>query len=148
MVALQLDDAALDRAADAAALLEPAGEVAQAVVVERDAGHRGDRLAAPAARLATDLDAPARALQLARAGDVGGVRLAQVAVVAGPDDAALARALRHHAPAHAAPGRASAAWANAPSTLASRSTHSSKSGSLPMICRARLGSGCSLAACD
>src|SRR3954467_10693311 len=107
MVALQLDDAVLDRAADAAALLEAAGEVAQAVVVERDAGPRGDRLAPPAARLAADLDAAAGALELARAGDAGGPRLAQVALVAGPDDAGVARAPRHHAPAKGPPRRAS-----------------------------------------
>jgi hypothetical protein len=44
------------------------------------------------------------------------------------------------AASNARPRRASIASVNAPSTLASRSNHSSKSGSLPMSSRARLGS--------
>jgi hypothetical protein len=47
VVALQLDDAVLDRAADAAALLQAPGELLEAGVVERDVGDGRDRLAAP-----------------------------------------------------------------------------------------------------
>src|SRR5256885_1339842 len=59
VAALQLDDPALDRAAAAAALLQAPRELLQAGVVERDVGEGRDRLAAPPARLAADLDAPA-----------------------------------------------------------------------------------------
>ena len=84
VVALELDHAVLGRAADAAALLQAAGQLAQAGVVERDAGHGGDRLAAPAGDLAADLHAPAGLATRLQAGVPG---LAQVAVGGGVDEA-------------------------------------------------------------
>ena len=84
VVALQLDHAVLGRAADAAALLQPARELAQAGVVERDAAHRRHRLAAPPGHLAAHLHAPAgrRRARLRP-------RPAQVAVRGRVDDAAV-----------------------------------------------------------
>ena len=57
VVALQLDHAVLRGAADAAALLQPPGQRAQPGVVERHAGDRRHRPAAPPRDLAPDLDA-------------------------------------------------------------------------------------------
>src|SRR3954447_3979289 len=59
MVALGLDDAVLDRASDAAALLQAAGQCAHAIVVERDVGDGRHGLAAAAGDLATHLHAAA-----------------------------------------------------------------------------------------
>jgi len=95
VVALQLDHAVLRRAADAAALLQPAGELAQRGVVERDVGDRRDGLAAAAGRLPAHLHGAARGAQL---GQTRIARLAQVAVAAGPDDLRIA-ALGHRADA-------------------------------------------------
>src|SRR3954468_14483839 len=83
MIALQLDDPLLGRAADAAALLEPAGQRLQPGVVQRDVRHGRDRLAAPAGGLAPHLHAPA-ALQPRL--DLRIACLAQIPVAAGPDD--------------------------------------------------------------
>src|SRR4051794_34958856 len=77
MVALELDHAVLDRAADPAALLQAPRELLQAVVGERHVVDRRDRLAAAARGLALDPDAPAGGL--ARLQQRIG-RLAQVAV--------------------------------------------------------------------
>src|SRR5215217_7464467 len=75
VVALQLDDAVLGRAADAAALLEPAGELADLLVAEREVedGRRG--LALAAGGLAPHLDR-------ARGGAGHGLRIARLAQVA------------------------------------------------------------------
>ena len=87
VVALQLDHAVLGRAADAAALLQLPGQLAQAGVVERHAGHGRDRLAAPPGHLAAHLHAAAaRGLGPAH---VRRARLAQVAVRGRVDDAAV-----------------------------------------------------------
>src|SRR5215213_533830 len=82
MVALKLDHAVLDRAADAAALLQPAGQRTQPGVVERDAGDRRHRLAAAPGHLAPDLGPAAGGSR----GRRRIARLAAVAAVAGPDE--------------------------------------------------------------
>src|SRR5690242_2249413 len=88
VVALELDDAVLDRAADTAALLQAAGELAQGCVVEGDVIDGGDSLAHAARHLTLDADAIAGGPALLQAG-VGS--LAKVAVRRGPDDAAAHR---------------------------------------------------------
>ena len=88
VVALELDDAALRRAADAAALLQAPGELAEAGVVERHARDRRDRLPAPPGDLAPHLHATAAAaLRRPRL-----ARLAHVALSARPDNPAIAHA--------------------------------------------------------
>jgi hypothetical protein len=77
VIALELDHAVLDRAADAAALLQAPRELLQAVVGERHVVDRRDRLAAATARLALDLHTPARGLARLQRRVAG---LAQVAV--------------------------------------------------------------------
>ena len=72
-------------AADAAALLEPPGELAQPGFVERYAGDGRDGLAAPPRHLAADLHATAG---LRRRRTVA--RLAQVTVASGPDEMSFA----------------------------------------------------------
>src|SRR3954469_5840782 len=82
VIALKLDDAVLDRAADAAAFLQPRAQLAELRIVNRDVGDRRDRLAAAAAGLPPHLHPPAarpgRRVRL----DAG---MAKVAGVAGPD---------------------------------------------------------------
>src|SRR5215216_2838369 len=82
VLALQLDHTILRGAADAAALLQPPGELAQAVVVERHARDGGDRLAAPAGGLAPHLDRPTATRT--RGGPIA--RPPQVTAVTGPDE--------------------------------------------------------------
>jgi DNA-binding CsgD family transcriptional regulator len=82
MIALQFDDAVLDGPADAAALLQPAGELLQCGVVDWNAGDRRRRLAFTAGRLAAHLHRagvrePLLELRIAGA--------AHVAVAARPD---------------------------------------------------------------
>src|SRR4051794_7359206 len=85
MVALQLDHAVLGRAADAAALLQLAGEVADLLVVEREVEDRRRGLALAPGRLTAHLHGTGR-------GAPDGLRiprLAQVAVAARPHHVAL-----------------------------------------------------------
>src|SRR3954453_21375573 len=65
VVALELDHAVLGRAADAAALLQPPGELAHARVVEWEVVNGGDRLASAPGRLPADL----RRLRLGQGAD-------------------------------------------------------------------------------
>src|SRR4051812_36092733 len=88
VIALKLDDAVLDRAADAAALLQPRAELAELRIVDRDVRDRRDRLSAAAAGLAPHLHAPAARVLRRRTGLLTGT--AQVAAVAGPDGAGVA----------------------------------------------------------
>src|SRR5450755_3487178 len=77
MVALNLDHATLDRATDAAALLELARELLQPRIVDRHTRDSGHRLAAATRDLAPDLDAIAVGSALL---ELRVTRLAQVAV--------------------------------------------------------------------